>query len=154
MKEYLSQQSVPFREVDVSGDRAAAEEMVRVSGQQGVPVTVIDGQPVVGFDRARLDQLLTRARRPRLGAAVADAAEMAAKGRTTVRQGAYVGKVTPGGIAAQAGLQPGDVLVSVAGQPISGAGSLETLLARVRPGQTVPLGYVRNGEQHQVTVRF
>jgi len=154
VKEYLSRQSVPFKEVDVSRDRAAAEEMVRVTGQQGVPVTVIDGQPVVGFDRARLDQILARANRPRLGAAVADAAEMAAKGRTTLREGAYVGKVSPGGMAAQAGLQPGDVIVSMAGQPISGAGNLETLLARVRPGQAVPLGYVRDGEQRQTTIRF
>lgn len=128
--------------------------MVRVSGQQGVPVTVIDGQPVVGFDRARLEQLLARASRPRLGAAVADAADMAAKGRTTVRQGAYVGKVTPGGLAAQAGLQAGDVIVSVAGQPIAGAGNLETLLAHVRPGQAVPLGYIRDGEQRQATIHF
>ncbi len=41
-------------------DRAAAEEMVRISGQRGVPVIVIDGQVVVGFDRPRLEQLLSK----------------------------------------------------------------------------------------------
>jgi len=32
--------------------------MVRISGQQGVPVITINGRPVVGFDRAKIDRLL------------------------------------------------------------------------------------------------
>mgnify|MGYP003681957836 CR=1 FL=1 len=32
--------------------------MIRDSGQTGTPVTVIKGQAVVGFDKARLDSLL------------------------------------------------------------------------------------------------
>ena len=50
VKQYLTQRSIAFREVDVSRDQAAAAEMVRQTGQQGVPVTVIDGQTVVGLD--------------------------------------------------------------------------------------------------------
>ena len=48
-------------EIDVSRDRTAADEMVRLTGQLGVPVTVIDGQVVVGFDRPHLEQLLASA---------------------------------------------------------------------------------------------
>ncbi len=49
---------MPFREVDVSRDAAAARDMVRRTGQMGVPVIEIDGRPVVGFDRRRIDSLL------------------------------------------------------------------------------------------------
>ncbi len=57
-KTYLRDRGVPFREVDVSRDAAAARDLVRRSGQMGVPVIEIDGRPVVGFDRQRIDQML------------------------------------------------------------------------------------------------
>jgi glutaredoxin len=44
--------------VDVSKDQKAAEEMVRRSGQQGVPQTDINGEMIVGFDRNRINTLL------------------------------------------------------------------------------------------------
>ena len=58
LKSYLRKQRVNFREVDVSRDTNAAEELVRRSGQRGVPQTDIDGTIVVGFDQQRLDGLL------------------------------------------------------------------------------------------------
>lgn len=58
VKSYLTQQRVPFREVDVSRDAAAARDLVRRTGQMGVPVVEIDGRPVVGFDKPRIDRLL------------------------------------------------------------------------------------------------
>jgi S1-C subfamily serine protease len=154
VKEYLSRQSIPFKEVDVSTDRHGAEEMVRISGQQGVPVTVVDGQVIVGFDRERLEHVLARARRPRLGAAAANAAEIAAKGMSVVKRGAFVGRVTPGGAAARAGLQPGDVIVSLAGQKIDGATDLERVMAGLQFGQNVPLAYVRGYEQFRTSITF
>lgn len=57
-KKYFKQQGVRFRDVDVSRDSAAAREMVRRSGQMGVPVIDIGGKIVVGFDRPRIDRLL------------------------------------------------------------------------------------------------
>lgn len=57
-KRYLRDRGIRFRDVDVSRDPAAARDMVRRSGQQGVPVIDINGKIVVGFDRARIDQLL------------------------------------------------------------------------------------------------
>lgn len=58
-KQYLRQQGVRFRDVDVSRDPAAARDMVRRSGQQGVPVIDINGRIVVGFNRAEVDRLLS-----------------------------------------------------------------------------------------------
>jgi glutaredoxin 3 len=63
VKSYLAQRRVPFREIDVSRDPAAARDLVRRSGQMGVPVVEIDGRPVVGFDKPRIDQLLGLASR-------------------------------------------------------------------------------------------
>ncbi len=57
-KKYLRERGVPFKDVDVSRDPAAARDMVRRSGQQGVPVLDIGGKIVVGFDRPKIDKLL------------------------------------------------------------------------------------------------
>lgn len=57
-KAYLRQRHVTFREVDVSRDRAAARDLVRRTGQMGVPVIDINGRPIVGFDRPQIDRLL------------------------------------------------------------------------------------------------
>lgn len=57
-KRYLRERGIPFKEVDVSRDPAAARDMVRRSGQSGVPVIDIGGKIVVGFDRAKIDRLL------------------------------------------------------------------------------------------------
>ncbi|MFO7864445.1 MAG: glutaredoxin domain-containing protein [Salinivirgaceae bacterium] len=58
LKAYLNENQVHFSEIDVSKDHAAANEMVQRSGQQGVPQTVINNQVVIGFDRAKINQLL------------------------------------------------------------------------------------------------
>lgn len=57
-KRYLRERGIKFRDVDVSRDAAAARDMVRRSGQQGVPVIDINGKIVVGFDRPKIDRLL------------------------------------------------------------------------------------------------
>ncbi|MCL4312957.1 MAG: glutaredoxin family protein [Actinobacteria bacterium] len=57
-KAYLREQHVPFREIDVSRDPSAARDLVRRSGQMGVPVIEIDGRPIVGFDKPVIDRLL------------------------------------------------------------------------------------------------
>jgi glutaredoxin-like YruB-family protein len=57
-KRYLRKKGIRFRDVDVSRDSSAARDMLRRTGQQGVPQIQIGGQMVVGFDRAKIDQLL------------------------------------------------------------------------------------------------
>ena len=58
LKNYLRKNRIHYTEVDVSRDQSAAEEMVRRSGQQGVPQTEINGEMIVGFDKARINELL------------------------------------------------------------------------------------------------
>jgi len=57
-KGFLSEHNIPFEEVDVSLDQARAQEMVQKSGQMGVPVIDVDGQVMVGFNKAKLAQLV------------------------------------------------------------------------------------------------
>ena len=57
-KGYLKENKVKFREVDVSRDQKAARDMVRKSGQQGVPQIWINNYPIVGFDKAKIDRML------------------------------------------------------------------------------------------------
>lgn len=57
-KRYFRERGIKFRDVDVSRDPIAARDMVRRSGQSGVPVIDIGGRIVVGFDRARIDRYL------------------------------------------------------------------------------------------------
>ncbi|MFN7991733.1 MAG: glutaredoxin family protein [Candidatus Micrarchaeia archaeon] len=58
-KSYLKSRGVRYEDVDVSLDRGRAMEMIRASGQQGVPVIVIGGRVIVGFDRPGIDHALT-----------------------------------------------------------------------------------------------
>jgi glutaredoxin len=49
---------VPYRDVNVLESPEAREELVRLTGRMSVPVIVVDGQVVFGFDKARLQVLL------------------------------------------------------------------------------------------------
>jgi len=56
-KEFLSQKGISFEERDVSKDEAALEELQKL-GLMTTPVILIDGDTVVGFDRAKLSKML------------------------------------------------------------------------------------------------
>jgi len=58
VKEFLSQRDVPFMERDVTQDASALNEL-RELGILTTPVTVINGQVVMGFDQDRLAELLS-----------------------------------------------------------------------------------------------
>lgn len=58
LKTHLNKHGIRYRDVDVSRDTNAAQEMQRKSGQMGVPQTDIDDQIIVGFDKTRINNLL------------------------------------------------------------------------------------------------
>jgi len=139
-KRFLNERGIPFAEYDVSRDRAAAQKMVDLTGQMGVPVITVDGEVVIGFDRPRLEQLLRgggRAQPVRLGLQVADAA-----GRTDT-PGAYVGGVAAGSLGEQAGLREGDVIVSIDSDRIASAADLQDILGQLRAGTRAVIVYIR-----------
>lgn len=57
-KEYFKKHRLAYEEYDVFRDMARRREMVQSSGQLGVPVININGQVVVGFNRAKINELL------------------------------------------------------------------------------------------------
>ncbi len=57
-KNYFRQLGLKYTEVDVSRDLRKAEELVRKTGQTGVPVIEIGNQIVIGFDKEKIDRLL------------------------------------------------------------------------------------------------
>lgn len=57
-KAFFKEHNIAYEEKDVANDTAMAEEMVKKSGQMGVPVIDIDGKILVGFDKEGLSALL------------------------------------------------------------------------------------------------
>jgi serine protease Do len=66
--------------------------------------------------------------------------------------GVMVGTVTPGQGAAKAGIQPGDVIVSIEGRSIKDGDDLVADISARKVGSTVKLGYMRDGKKLFATV--
>ncbi|MEL3972072.1 glutaredoxin family protein [Rossellomorea oryzaecorticis] len=60
MKNFLNDQGVPFKEVNVQTDPVAARKLVETTGQMGVPQTEVNGQWVLGFDPNKVMELLNK----------------------------------------------------------------------------------------------
>ena len=122
--------------------------MVRLTGQLGVPVTIIDGQVVVGFNRPLLEQLLAGGggQRPHLGVKVADAGKVAPKVGGVPVSGALVGSVTPGSLGEKAGFRNGDIITELNLRPIKGADDLQRVLAELMPGGRATIVFLRGRE--------
>jgi S1-C subfamily serine protease len=151
VKEFLSQKGLNFKTRDVSVDRSAAQELVNISGQMGVPVTVIGDQTIIGFDRARLESVIAQSgatQRPIFGAAIADASTITAQRGSSVVTGAYIGKVRPGSVAEYIGLAPGDIVTGFNMQRISNAGDLERALSGMTKGNRFSLVFLRGEKEH------
>jgi glutaredoxin 3 len=58
MKNFLSNNGLPFKEVNVQQDQAAANRLVATTGQLGVPQTEINGHWIIGFDPDKVMSLL------------------------------------------------------------------------------------------------
>jgi putative serine protease PepD len=134
-------------------------------GNSGGALVDLSGQ-VIGIPTlAALDPDLGGAQAPGIGFAIPSntarrtARELIRSGQTAPAGPAYlgvdvatlltggvgVGRVLPGGPAARAGIQAGDLIVAVAGQQTPSAGALESVLATLRPGQRVALQLVTPG---------
>ena len=57
-KEFLQENNIEFEDINVAADQKAAQEMFQKSGQMGVPVTEINGEIIVGFDKNKLKKAL------------------------------------------------------------------------------------------------
>ncbi len=153
VKDFLSRRGVPFAEYDVSVDRVAAQEMMRKSGQMGVPVITVDEQVVVGFDRPRLERLLADTGNKKgvhFGVRVADARKVAPSFGLAPADGALVGKVASPSVGRRLGLQQGDIITELNSRPIHNAHDLEDALSTLAAGSRVTIAFLR-GEETQTS---
>ena len=58
VKDFLKEKNVEFEDIDVSSDQDKVQEMVKKSGQVGVPVLDINGDIIVGFDQDKITSKL------------------------------------------------------------------------------------------------
>ena len=57
-KRYLRERRIRYREIDISKNETAANDIKRRTGQTGVPVILINNHPVIGFDKNKINKLL------------------------------------------------------------------------------------------------
>ncbi len=102
-----------------------------------------------------VEQLVTtgRARHPFLGIQpVTVTPELARRFELGVNEGVLVVGVVAGAPAAEAGIVSGDVVASIEGERIGALGDFLARLRDFRPGNTVTVGVVREGEQRDIKV--
>ena len=56
-KAWMRDKKIRYKEIDVTSDKKGLEEMVRISGQTGVPVIVVGDEVIVGFKESRLNEI-------------------------------------------------------------------------------------------------
>ena len=157
LKEFLSKKGIQYVSKDVSVDRMAGQEMVARSGQNGVPVTSVDGEMIVGYDPRKIEETLNRhagQRRPPFGATIADASSITAKQGVVPTFGAFVGSVRAGSVAERTGLAPGDIITELNIQPISNADGLERALSALGSGSRFTLVVLRGGKTYTLEGMF
>jgi len=150
VKEFLSQKGLTFKERDVSIDRPAAQDLVRTTGQMGVPVTIVDGQVVIGFDRARLESVIAQSsstQRPNFGATIADAGKITAQKGIGITLGTYIVRVKPGSAAEKIGLVADDIITELNMQRITNMRDLEQVLSKMHRGSRFTLVFLRGSQQ-------
>jgi glutaredoxin 3 len=136
-KDFLQKQGAEFTERDVSEDRSAAETIMQLTGQLGVPVTTDGTDTVVGFDQPRLQAMALRNRRRGLGLRVTNAAS----------GGALIGGVRDASPGRKAGLQAGDVVVELSGKAVQSADDLEQIATNWSGAAPTSITVLRDGDR-------
>jgi serine protease Do/serine protease DegQ len=94
-------------------------------------------------------------RRGRIGVQIHDLTpELAEAFGIEAEAGAVVSQVLPGSPAEAAGVEAGDVVVDVNGEPVSGQAELRNRIGLLRVGSKVELGFIRDGKRRRLTVEI
>jgi S1-C subfamily serine protease len=138
-------------------------EMIRRTGQQGVPVVATEDEVIMGFDQVRLARLAEKyagPKRPPLGVLAADAEEYLQRHPEKAdsippgTKGVYVGKIRPDTVAEQAGLRPGDVIIGFAGKRVRNMAQLDQMVDTLKAGDSVTARYLRDGQEATTALQF
>ena len=163
VKDYLNKNGVAYNEKDVGKDYEAAMEMIKRSGQQGVPVVTTEKDVIVGFDQTRLAKIVDEFGRPKrapLGLLAADAEQYFARHPEAAAdfpegtRGVYVGDVRSNSVAEKSGIRNGDVITSVAGKRVRNMSSLDQLIDTLNAGDKISVKYLRKSEEKTSSFQF
>jgi serine protease Do len=121
----------------------AAQEVMQLTGQLGVPVTTDGSEVIVGFDARKLQAMAARNKRRGIGLAVA----------THQDGGALVGRVRADSPGGRAGVQVGDVVVELSGVPIASADDLEKVASKWPGDRPTSMTVLRDGERVTLIMR-
>jgi serine protease Do len=128
--------------------------MVDKTGQMGVPVITVDDTIVIGFDRNRLEELLTnyKSQKPHFGLRVADADKVASNFGLIPVPGVLIGSVAADSLGARAGLLEKDIIVEVNAHAVKSAEDLQNLLSDVASGDRLSITFLRGTERRQTVL--
>jgi serine protease Do len=119
-------------------------------GNQGIGFAI-----PINMARQVMDQILKQGRviRGYLGAMIQPVTPQIAKSfGLSQPRGALLGDVEPGAPASKSGLQRGDIVLEMDGQPVTGTEEFRLKIAMMKPGTTVRLKVYRNGKELDVPV--
>lgn len=155
----LVQETPVGREVPLLVVRDSERLVLNVTPEEGADslTAIQDWMPDLGRWKQRLEQVLPGTRqqrgRQRLGVEVTDVGPQLAE-YFGVDRGVLVTMVASGSVAAEAGLQAGDVLTAIDGKPIDDVGALHRMMAAIAPPATVQLEASRDGDTITLSARF
>ncbi len=140
---------------NLAGQVVGIDTLVAGQAEPGVPAQGIGFAIAMNTAKPIADQLVKNGKvaHPSLGIGYVPLnPPIAAQLGVSVKSGAVVLQVTPGGPAAQAGLQQGDVITKVDDQPVVGDSGLPQLIQAHNPGDKITLTILRNNKEMTVQV--
>jgi len=140
--------------INVHGDLIGINTSI-LTGEEGGGTEGVGFAIPVNMARGIMDQLVKNGKVSRgyIGVGIeAVTPDLAKAFGMDTPTGALVGEVEPDSPGAKAGLQRGDIILAVDGQPVSDERDLRLRIAGMAPGQTVKLEILRNGQKLNVSV--
>ena len=141
--------------VNLNGQVIGINTLVATQAEPGVSAQGIGFAIAIDSAKPIADQLVAtgHAVHPYLGIAYGPLTPaLAVRLGITTDNGFVVGKVAPSSPAASAGLQPGDVITAVDGQPLDSESALAENLNQHKPGDSITLTVIRGGQQQNIQV--
>ncbi|HJX03239.1 MAG TPA: PDZ domain-containing protein [Dehalococcoidia bacterium] len=156
-KRFLAESGVKYDEADVSVDTQAATEMANLTRQMGVPVIVINGEPIIGFNRTRIEQLISSPRARgniSLGLSIADANKIIQKPGSRMLRGIYIGNVRPQSYGEKAGLRVGDVITEINQTPVNNVEEMTKVMVSMQNDSRITFSFTRGDDNLTSTVEI
>ena len=141
--------------VNLNGQVIGINTLVATQAEPGVSAQGIGFAIAIDTAKPIADQLVAtgHAVHPYLGIAYGPLTpSLAVRLGVNTDNGFVVGQVAPGSPAASAGLQPGDVITAVDGQPLDSESALAENLNQHKPGDSITLTVIRGGQQQNIQV--